>query len=451
MTTRVYLAQWVVPISSPPIANAAVAVTGGRIVYVGSASEAPEGQRIDLGSAVLLPGLVNTHTHLELTAFRGFLEDLPFLPWIRRLTESRERAMTNERRRASARVGIAEGLLAGVTSFADCSDSGTSAAALGEFGARGIVYQEVFGPDPASCGQSISELRERLARLTEHASPLVEVGISPHAPYTVSDELFAASADLAHQRGMRLAVHVAEGASESELITEGAGAFATALRARKITVAPRGRSTIELLWRLGVLGPGTLLIHGVRLTTEDIRLVAEEGCGVAHCPASNAKLGHGIAPVADMQSAGIAVGLGSDSVASSNRMDLLDESRLAALCQRIRTQRPDVMGAAAALRLATLGGAEALGLADRVGSLAPGKEADLAAFPLDPVSDASTYGPEEALVFGRGGRQACLTTVGGRELVRDGRLVATVSEDARVVRELAKELAGDRQNLTGAG
>jgi 5-methylthioadenosine/S-adenosylhomocysteine deaminase len=210
---------------------------------------------------------------------------------------------------------------------------------------------------------------------------------------------------------------------------EGQGAFADALRARGITVVPRGTSPVAMLDRLGVLRVRPLLVHAVRVTAEDQRRIAASGSSVAHCPASNAKLGHGVAPVVEMLGRGVSVGLGSDSVASSNRMDLLDEARLAVLQQRAAVQRSDALSAAGVIEMATLGGARVLGLDARVGSLEEGKEADLAAFPLDALSDSPLFDPESALVFGAAGRRARLVTVAGRELVRDGQLVADLRED----------------------
>ncbi|HSA57557.1 MAG TPA: amidohydrolase family protein, partial [Gemmatimonadaceae bacterium] len=218
------------------------------------------------------------------------------------------------------------------------------------------------------------------------------------------------------------------------------GPFADALRARDIPVAPRGASTIALLERNGVLDARPLLIHCVRADDADIGRIAAHRCSVAHCPASNAKLGHGTAPVTAMLDAGIAVGLGTDSVASNNRMDLLDEARLAVLMQRARTRRPDALSAAGALALATIGGARAIGLDAEIGSLEIGKSADLAAFPIDGLRTVPVYEPESTAVFALSGRAARLVTVAGEELVRDGALVRDVTADLETVRAAARRL-----------
>lgn len=441
MSARVYAARWVVPVATPPIPHGAVAVRDGHITWVGPNDDAPPGERLDLGDAVLIPGLVNTHTHLELTAMRGFLEELDFRPWIVRLTRARQAVLTHDLLLASAKVGIAEGLLAGVTTYADTCESGVALQAMAEMGVRGIMYQEVFGPDPSQCAASVRGLRERLASLRHWESPRVRLGISPHAPYTVSDELFVAAARLAESAGCPMAVHLAESEAESRLVRDAMGVFADGLRARGIPVAPRGDSPVALLDRLGVLEAQPLLIHCVRATAPDIARMAHHDCAVAHCPASNAKLGHGIAPLLDILAAGVRVGIGTDSVAANNRLDILDEARVALLMQRAAARRGDALTAADALALATRGGALALGLGREVGTLAVGKRADLAVFSLGSPRTTPAFSPEDALVWAAAGREASLVLVDGEARVRDGRLVAPPADAHAALRDAADALA----------
>ena len=419
---RLYAARWVVPVSAPAIADGVVAVADGRIAWVGPRAGAPAGVLRDLGDAVLLPGLVNVHSHLELTAMRGFLEALTFRQWIVTLTAARRATQSREMLLDAARLGVAEGLRAGITCFADTCESGVAAQALAEHGARGIMYQEVFGADPAECDEALATLRAKVDDLRAAETPLVRIGVSPHAPYSVADPLFAAVARYAIEARLPIAIHIAEGEEESRLIAEGAGEWADAHRARGLTVAPRGRTPVDMLARTGALAAQPLLIHCVRVDAADIATIARASCAVAHCPASNAKLGHGIAPLRELLDAGIRVGLGSDSVASNNRMDMLEEARLALLMQHVRLARPHALDAVTALRLATLGGAAALGLEREIGSIDVGKSADLTAFALDGRATASAD-PEASAVLALGGRDARLTMVAGRELVRDGRLV----------------------------
>ena len=367
-----------------------------------------------------MPGLVTVHCHLELTVMRGFLEDLDFRRWILRLTSAKRSVLTTESLLDSARAGLEEGIAAGITTYADTCDSGVVIDAMREYGVRGIMYQELFGPDPTQCGASVGDFRAKLDRLRRKTSDLVRVGISPHAPYTVSDDLFRASAALAMAEQLPMAIHIAESEVESQLVVEAKGAFAEGLRARGIEVRPRGKSSIDLLAKLGALDQRPLLIHCVRVDGNDLDLIAARKAKVAHCPTSNAKLGHGIAPLVETLAAGIDVGLGSDSVASNNRMDILDEARTAILMQRARVGTHEALSAADVLELATMGGACALGLADQVGSLEVGKSADLAAFPIGAA--APTFDPAGAAVFAIDGSRASLVTVAGIPLIKDGRL-----------------------------
>jgi len=437
---NIYISRWVLPITQPPIEDGAVAVANGRIAWVGPADEAPSGDRIDLGECVLMPGLVNTHTHLELTVMRGWLEDLPFRRWIIRLTKARQHVLDPGRLLASARMGIAEGLLAGITTYADACESGVVHEALRDMGVRGLMYLEVFGPRPEQAADAIRDLARRVAPLRAADTALVRTGISPHAPYSVSDDLFAAAARMAIDETLPVAVHVAESEAEHLLVSRAEGDFADALRKRDIPVSPRAGTTIQLMERTGVLESKPLLIHCVRATGADIALIAERGATVTHCPASNAKLGHGIAPVLDMLDAGVAVGLGTDSVASNNRMDLLDEARLAVLMARARMGSWSAFPVLQALEMATIGGARALGIEAEVGSLEVGKAADLAAFPLEGLHVLPVQDPGSALLFAGSGRGARLVTVAGAELVRDGRLQRDVSGDVASVRQAALAL-----------
>jgi cytosine/adenosine deaminase-related metal-dependent hydrolase len=419
-----YHARWVIPISAPPIENGTVAVADGRIGYVGARANAPRGDDLDLGDALLMPGLVNVHSHLELTMMRGFLEDLDFAHWILRLNSVKRAVLDRESMLDAARLGLLEGMRCGITTFADTCDSGVAFDAMIEAGVRGIMYQEVFGPDPAQCAASLAELQSKVESLRPRRTARVRLGVSPHAPYTVSDPLYAAVAAYASRESLPVAVHIAESDVERELVERGEGVFAAGLRRRGIAIAPRARSSIALLQRYGVLDTRPLLIHCVRVDRDDIRVIARAKCPVAHCPVSNAKLGHGTSPLLELLDAGITVGIGSDSVASNNRMDMLAEARAAILAQRARMARHDVLCARDALHLATLGGARALGLDAEVGSLDVGKSADLAAFPLD-ASTLPVHDPEATAIFSLPGTPASFVAVAGRELVRDGKFLTT--------------------------
>jgi cytosine/adenosine deaminase-related metal-dependent hydrolase len=365
-----YSARIVRPVSGPDIENGTVVVEGDVIVYVGRRSGAPAGHETDLGDVILGPGLVNAHTHLDLTVLRGRFDGLKFFDWIRALTAARA-ALAPAELLESARAGIREGLLAGITTFADTAPNDAPFEAMRELRVRGIAYRELFGPDPAQCEGSMAALRESIAAMRSRETALVRAGVSPHAPYSVSDELFAAVALFANEATLPLATHVAESLDESRYVADGEGAFADFLRGRGISVAPRARTPITLLERSGVLGAHALLIHCIRCDDRDIATIAKHRCGVATCPVSNQFFGHGPARVGAMLLESVNVGVGTDSMASNARMDVLSEARLA-LGER-GTER-------AAWELATLGGARALNMAAAIGSLDVGKQADLAAF-----------------------------------------------------------------------
>lgn len=434
-----YHARWIVPIAEPPVAHGVVAVDGATIAYVGPPDDAPPGDDEDLGDVILMPGLVNAHCHLELTAMRGFLEDLDFRRWILRLTNARRAVLDDGALLDSARYGVEEGLRAGITAYADTCASGVVIRALREYGVRGIMYQEVFGPDPAQCAASIAELREKVSGLRYLETPLVRLGVSPHAPYTVSDDLFVATTKLARELGLPMAIHVAESELEQHLVVDGAGSFADGLRRRGIEVRSRGASPVQMLNGLGVLEQRPLLIHCVRAGEQDVRTIAATQSPVAHCPVSNAKLGHGVAPLVQMLAAGVTLGLGSDSMASNNRMDLLEEARIALLAQRARVGSSESPEAADVLALATIGGARAIGIDAVAGTLEPGKSADLAAFALDGLQPA--HDPITTAVFTLNGARARFVTVAGEVKVRDGTLVTARAGLAERMREFGQALA----------
>ena len=436
-----YHARWVLPITQPPIENGTVVESDGLITYVGPRLAAPLGQDYDLGDAILLPGLVNTHTHLELTAMRGFLENCRFTDWIDKLRQSRNEVLDQKSLLDSARFGIVEGLEAGITTYADTCSSGVAMQAMRDAGVRGIMYQEVFGPDPSHAEIAMRELEDCIEALRLEQTELVSLGVSPHAPYTVSDPLYDAAARFANSHNLPLAMHIAESEAEFDIVARGTGDFAERWQRRGISVSPRARSPIALLEERGALERGPLLIHCVRVDPDDIAIIARHRCSVAHCPASNAKFGHGIAPLLPLLAAGIRVGIGSDSVASNNRMDILDEARLSVLIHRAATRRHDAFGAHDALQLATIGGARALGIEARVGSLDVGKDADLAAFRTDSPRTVPIGDPYSAAIFALPGRSAELVTVKGRVLVERGRARGTDKALASRVQAIGTALA----------
>ncbi|PYP01158.1 MAG: hypothetical protein DMD57_14720 [Gemmatimonadetes bacterium] len=367
-------AQFVHPVTAPPIEDGAVLVDDrGTIAAVGPnlvVPTRPGARQLEFPDARLLPGLVNTHTHLELTHLAGKNAEREFAAWIRTLRALKD-ATTPEEFSRSAEQGVRDAWAAGVTCVADTGSTGAPLEALARLGGRGIYYQEVFGPDPAQCAASMAELERALARLSPLASSPLSLGVSPHAPYTVSEPLYRAVADLARRERWPLAMHLAESRAETELVRDGSGAFADALRARGFAVRAQHCSPVQYLLRLGVLqrATGWLCIHGVQVDGPDIDVLRDAGVAVAHCPRSNRVHGHGTAPLAAFRRAGLPVGLGTDSVVSVGDSSLLAEATAAGL------------DGEDALRMLTIEGARALGLEREIGSLEVGKQGDLAVFP----------------------------------------------------------------------
>ena len=398
--SRVLSADWVLPIEGPPIEDGAVAIDDGRIAAVGTRDELGAGTHYD--DAVLLPGFVNAHSHIEYAVYAGFGDSLTdFAEWIRLHTE-RKRRIGWEEYVDIARLGAAECLRSGIATIGDCSFSGAAAVAMDELGLRGIAYLEVFGADPAEAMEQFEELRDRAAA---HFGERVAVGVSPHAPYSVSAAVYHACAEL----GLPVATHISESESEVRYLLDGGGAWETI----PWLVDPPGTTGTRLLAREGLLGPHVLAAHCVVVEPEEIALLAEHDVAVAHCPRSNAYVGCGIAPLRELRGAGLRVGVGTDGVSSTPSHDYFDELRAVVMMARARERRPDAMTGAEALELATLGGARALRLEAEVGSLAPGKRADLAVVSVEGSPYVPVEDPAAAVVFGGSPERVLATYVDG--------------------------------------
>jgi len=434
--TAIYSARWVLPIISPAIDNGAVAVDKSEIAAVGPkleiVSRFPDARVSDFGEAAILPGLVNAHSHLELTVMRGFLEaeEHDFFAWLRKLTLARM-GMTPEDLRISAKCGAIEAARAGITCMGDSSSSAAEPMrALRETGLRGIVYQESFGPDPNSADGNVAKLRDQVGELRRLESNLVRTGVSPHAPYTVSAPQLELISRLAIDDKLPVMMHAAEAKAEQLFMMEGRGPFADGLKRRGIDWQPPGISAIQYLARHAVLETKPLLAHCVTVSDADIELIRQSGAGIAHCPKSNAKLGHGRAPFAQFVAQETRVGLGSDSVASNNTCDILEEARFATLLARLPSAtddaargelRPanDLVNADDALFAATLGGARALGMDNQIGALADSLQADIVVIGLNGAHQQPMQNPTDALIFSSSGGDVLLTIVAGEEIYRN--------------------------------
>jgi cytosine/adenosine deaminase-related metal-dependent hydrolase len=397
---RIVSADWVVPVEGVPIREGAVAIADdGTIAAVGRAAELGRGTCHE--GCVIVPGFVDAHSHIEYAVYAGFGDGLPFVPWIGTHVR-RKQALDHADMVAIATVGAHECLRSGITTIGDCSFSGAAATAAAATGLRAIAYLEVFGRDVSALDR-FHELRERIE---PDLSDRVRLGVSPHAPYTCTLEVYRACAAL----GIPQATHFAESTDERVWLVNGTGDWSPLA---DLLVPPPGETAIRMLSAEGLLGPGLVAAHCVDVDAEEIGLLARAGVGVAHCPRSNGYLGCGVAPLQELLEAGVKVSIATDSPASTPSLDLFEEIRSAIVGARARAGRPDALSASRALELATLGGARVLGMDARVGSLVPGKEADLAVISLagsafDPVED-----PAAAAILGGSPDRVTATLVAG--------------------------------------
>ena len=410
----VITARWVVPVepAGAVLEHHAVAVRDGAIERLLPASEAPrefpDYERVDLPDHVLVPGFVNAHTHAAMTLMRGMSDDLPLMRWLEDHIWPAETKHASPRFvREGTALACAEMLRGGITCFNDMYYFPEAAldAAL-EWGMRAalglivIEFPTAYASDPADYLRKGLALRDRYR---DH--PLVSFCFAPHAPYTVSDATFRQVATLAAELDLPVHVHVHETRGELER-----------------SVAEHGVRPLERLRRLGLVEPGLIAVHAVHLDEGEIALLGRHGASVAHCPSSNMKLASGFAPVEALRKAGANVCLGTDGAASNNRLDLHQEMRTAALLAKAVAGDAQAMPAHAALRAATLGGANALGLGKRIGSIQPGKRADLAAIALRGPELEPCYDPVSHLVYAAGREHVTHVWVDGALLVRDGAL-----------------------------
>jgi 5-methylthioadenosine/S-adenosylhomocysteine deaminase len=396
----VYAAEWVLPVDGPPIEGGAVAVEDGLVAAVGTVDEfGPADRRFD--ESAIVPGFVNAHSHLEYAVYAGFGDGLDFGPWLM-VHVSRKRLLDWDDALAIGRLGAAECLRSGITTVADASFSGAAAPACRDLGLRGLIALEVFGHGP----EHAAEFEAKRQRAADAWSDLVRPAVAPHAPYTVSGDLYAACGAL----GVPVATHLHESTAEQAWLLDGSGPWQEYAH---LLGPPLGMTAIRMLAERGLLNERWTAAHCVHVDEEEIDLLVRHGVGVVHCPRSNAYLGCGIAPARAMLDAGVKLGLGTDSPASTPSFDMFDEMRAAVAAARARERRSDALSGAEALELATLGSARSLGLDAEIGTLAPGKSADLtvvslAGSPYFPVED-----PAAAVVFGGSPDRVRFTLVQG--------------------------------------
>ena len=410
-------AGWVIPVEPRHVLpRHSVAIDNGTIHAVLPTGEAharfSAKQHVRLENHALIPGLVNLHTHAAMTLMRGLADDRPLMQWLN------QHIWPVEAEHVSAQfvydgseLACAEMLRGGITCFNDMyffpEAAAKAALAAGMRAAIGIIVIEF----PSSyAGDPEDYLNKGLATRDElRSQPLLSFCMAPHAPYTVSDKTFEKLLTYAQQLDLPIHIHMQE--TEDEI---------------QQSLTQYKMRPLERLHKLGLLGPNFIAVHAVHLTPQEIALLANESCSVAHCPSSNLKLASGIAPVAALLDHGINVGLGSDGAASNNRLDLFEEMRLAAMLAKAVSSRADALPAHQALQMATLNGAKALGLDGKIGSLAPGKAADITAVDFSALELSPCFDPVSHLVYAAGREQVSHVWVNGKMLL-DNRQLTTLN------------------------
>jgi 5-methylthioadenosine/S-adenosylhomocysteine deaminase len=407
-------ARWVIPVDprGRVLDRHAVVVNNGRIAALMPSEDASKAYAasatVDLPFHVLMPGLINLHTHAAMTLMRGLADDLPLMEWLNQhIWPAEGKHVSPEFVYDGTLLACAEMLRGGVTCFNDMYfyPEQTARAALdaGMRAAIGMICIE-FPTSYASDAQDY--LRKGLAARDRYrGEPLLSFCLAPHAPYTVSDRSFEQILTYSGELEVPIHMHLHETRDE---IRESLTRF--------------GVRPVERLRRLGLLGPGLIAVHAVHLLEEEIDLLAAQSASVAHCPSSNLKLASGMAPVSRFVERGLNTGLGTDGAASNNRLDLFEEMRIAALLAKATSERADSVPADTALHMATLGAAQALGLDQHIGSIVPGKLADLCAVNLDATGLSPVYHPLSHLVYAAGREDVSHVWIGGRPVVERGRL-----------------------------
>lgn len=438
-------AKYVIPVSSSHIEDGAVLVRDDRIVDVGQRTaleEAnPEETVRDFGLAVLMPGFVDLHTHLEYAVFRGAVDDVPYTAWKMQVQQKGGR-LTAADWQDSAVLGAMESVRSGITTIADITNSGHSTLAAKAAGLSGVVYREVSTMDRSRVASHMTRAISDIEAWTELvAGSPIDIGIAPHSPYTCHPTLFTAAAQLAIERGLPAAIHLAGSRDEYDFVRYGSSNLAQDFREQSgwhdVAWMPTGVSPVRYVLQWGLFDvPRLLAVHCVQVDESDVEVLADRHVAVAHCPRCNAKLGMGIAPLRMMFEHGLTVGIGTDSPASNNTVDPFDEMRIGLLLQRGMSTERDFFRyftARTFVRLATIHGARALGLEHEIGSLEAGKRADIVAVDLSSSHMVPTADPYSALVHTANQENVVMSMVAGETLFDEGRYL-TVDADRALAR-----------------
>lgn len=414
------------------INRGAVAVAGNAIHEIGNRDELvakySKARILELGRGLVMPGLVNVHTHASMSLLRGLADDLPLMTWLQDHIFPVESKLTGELVYQGALLSSMEMIKSGTTSFCDmylfAKDVARAAEKSGMRAWVGEVLYDFPSPNYGELGQGFVYVDEMFGQYEKH--PLVTVTVDPHAVYTCSPDLLVRLKEKAVDRGSKYVIH----------LSETKGEVSGALR-------QFGKTPVQHLEDLGLLDSSTLAAHCVEVNSEEIALLAERGVKIGHCPESNMKLASGVAPVAAMSSALLDIGLGTDGAASNNDVDLFTEMDMAAKLQKVHTLDPTALPAKDVLQMATMGGARVLGAEGLIGSLEVGKRADMIVLDLDQPHLTPMYNVPSHLVYAARGGDVVHSVIDGK-IVMEDRHLRSLDEEAVLAhcRELAFELTG---------
>lgn len=408
-------ARWIIPVEPARqiLDHHSLVIAAQHIVAVLPTTEAharfAARHTVTLGQHVLIPGLINLHTHAAMNLMRGLADDLPLMEWLKQhIWPAEARHVSPQFVRDGTLLACAEMLKGGTTCFNDMYFYPEAAAeAVLEAGMRAAIgmiamdHPTSYASDADAYLHKGLEVRDRFA-----TEPLLTFTLAPHAPYTVGDKTLSKILTYAEQLDLPIHIHLQE--TQDEI---------------KHSIDQYQLRPLQRLQNLGLLSPNLIAVHTVHLKPDEIAVLAQQGCHIAHCPTSNLKLASGIAPVAAMLEQGLNVGIGSDSAASNNRIDMFQEMRLAALLAKGASGQADALPAYQALRMATLNGARALGLEERLGSLEAGKEADIVAVKLDGLETLPCYDVASHLVYAAGREHVTHVWVRGKPIVENRNLL----------------------------
>lgn len=418
------------------ISDGALAIEGPHIVWIGTSDQARSQvhpiRRLDTRGRVIIPGLINAHSHLAMTLFRGLVDDMPLEAWLDRVWQVESAYATAENCRVGTQLAVAEMVRGGVTCATDMYwQTVTNIQAATEIGFRLVNGPPMIGVEGPGGGFTPELEGHMRAYIEQHLDdPLLRLAVQVHATYTASDRMIEVAKRLASDYGVLFMTHASESRAEVETVT-----------------TRYGKSPIELLHAWDLLGPGTLLAHCVHLSDHEIGLLADTATSVAHCPQSNLKIGNGIARVPAMLESGVNVALGTDGAATNNDLSILDELRTAALLHKGANFDPTLLPAEDAFAMATINGARAVGMGERIGSLEVGKLADLAILDLDGAHVTPLYNIYSHLCYAVNHHDVRDVFIHGRQMMGDRELLtldeaAIKAETRRIAGTIAAAPAG---------